>query len=322
MSLKNNILFKLENTGEYISGQQLARELGVSRGAVWKAVTSLKNEGYTIDSVNNKGYKLLSPADTLSADIIFENMKSRARKLQIVLLDRIDSTNNEAKRMLADGFCGDAVIIANEQTNGRGRLGRTFYSPKNTGIYMSFIIQTELPLSDAVTVTTAASVAAARAIEKVTGIIPGIKWVNDIYINGKKVCGILTEAVSDFETATARSVIIGIGVNISTTDFPDEIKSVAASLGTSNPIRNLLIAEIANELTNICLDLTDTSSFMDYYKSHSILIGREIDFYKNNIRYSGTAEDIDNKGGLVVKLNDGGVTTLSSGEVTVRLSDS
>ena len=321
MSLKEKIKIKLESSSDYISGQDIAKEFGVSRAAVWKAVKQLKDEGFGIDSVSSKGYRLDSPADLLSKQEIETHLDSCAKGINIEILESVDSTNNEAKRRLANGETSDMLIIANEQTCGRGRLGRSFYSPKNTGIYMSFLIHTELELTDAVSVTTAASVAVVKAIEKVTDIRPEIKWVNDVYVGGKKVCGILTEAVSDFETGTARSVIIGIGINITTDVFPDEIKHTASSIGSRKPVRNKIIAQTANELLGICKDLSDKSSYIEFYKNHSMIIGKSIDFYINNVKHTATAEDIDNNGGLIVRLADGTIRTLSSGEVTVRLSD-
>ncbi|MBQ1546367.1 MAG: biotin--[Clostridia bacterium] len=314
--LKDKIIHQLEISDDYISGETLAKQFGVSRAAIWKAVKSLKNDGCTIDSVPNRGYRLVRQSDSLNSDIIKENMNKRARSLALTVLETVDSTNNEAKRMLAGGFDGNALIIANEQTGGRGRLGRSFYSPKNTGIYMTFLLRSSLALSDAVTVTTAAAVAVARAVEAVTGINVQIKWVNDVYANGKKVCGILTEAVSDFETGIAKSIIIGIGINITTEHFPDGVS--ASSLGTTAPVRNQVIAAVANELTAIYDALPDHSAFIEYYRNHSNIIGKEIDFYISNEKHTGKAVDIDEDGGLVVKLPDGGMTVLSSGEVSVR----
>ena len=320
MALKDNILNKLQSSDSYTSGEELAKEFGVSRAAVWKAVRKLKEDGCYIDSVSNRGYRLLSPADSLNAEEISSLLKGSAKELKVILLESVDSTNNEAKRMLANGCTNSALIVANEQTSGRGRLGRSFYSPKNTGIYMSLLLHTDQRLSDAVCVTTAASVAVVKAIESVTDLKPEIKWVNDVYIGGQKVCGILTEAISDFETGTARSVIIGIGINISTSDFPEELNGKAASLGTKSPVRDRLIAATANELLSICADLP-SRSFIPFYKEHSMIIDRDIDFYENNVRRSGKATDINRDGGLVVLLPDGSTTTLSSGEVTVRLTN-
>lgn len=320
MSLKADILNVLEkNTGTYLSGQNLADSFGVSRNSVWKAINQIKNDGYIIDSIPNKGYCLSCKSDVLSAEKIYGLLSDKAKILNIFCYETIDSTNNEAKRMIADGIKEPALIIANEQTNGRGRLGRSFYSPKSTGAYMSFIFHPDLELSDAVSVTTATSVAVVCAIEKLTNIKPQIKWVNDIYIGTKKVCGILTEAVTSFEVGSAHSIVVGIGINTTTERFPSDIESIATSLNLSNLSRNALIAAVADEMVNICSDLSD-KSYIKSYREHSLIIGKNIDFYKNNVKYSGTAVDIDDKGGLIVKHKNGDTEILQSGEVTIRLT--
>lgn len=322
MSLKTDILAELEsNKNLYLSGQYLAEKFGVSRNAVWKAVNQIKNDGYSVSSVTNKGYCLTRENDVLSKSKIEKLINSHSdANLQVFILDKTDSTNNEAKRMIANGFRSAGLVVANEQTNGRGRLGRSFYSPKNSGIYMSFIFHPNVEISDAVTITTAASVAVVRAIEKLTNIKPEIKWVNDVYVENKKVCGILTEAITDFETGLTQSVIVGIGINITTSDFPDEILNNATSLNYTDISRNMLIAEVASELYNICLDISN-HSYIDDYRSHSLVIGKRIIYFKNNEQFSGTAIDIDNEGGLVVQKDSGeDIEILHSGEITLRLA--
>ena len=321
MSLKDKILeFLIENTDTYISGQHLAEKYGVSRNSVWKAVNQIKADGYTVDSTSNRGYRLSAKSDVLSCADIKSNLEGEAEGLSVIVLDSVDSTNNEAKRMTANGCNKDTLIVANEQTGGRGRLGRSFYSPKNTGIYMSFLLHTQLELSDAVAVTTAAAVAVVRAIEKLTPIKPVIKWVNDVYIDDKKICGILTEGMSGFEQGTAQTVIIGIGINITTSDFPDDIRGRAGAVNSDGLHRNNLIAETANELCKIFCNLSD-KSYIDDYRRCSMVIGKKIDFYRNNVKQTAKAMNIDRNGGLIVMLADGTVTTLTSGEVTVRLSE-
>lgn len=320
MSLKTEVLKILEqNTNTYLSGQDLAKSFDVSRNAVWKAINQLKEDGYIIHSIQNRGYCLSFESDVISEETIYNSLSENAKKLKIFFHKTLDSTNNEAKRMIANGFRDIALIIANEQTGGRGRLGRSFYSPKNTGIYMSFIFHPDLDLSDAVSVTTATSVAVVRAIEKLTNLKPQIKWVNDIYINNKKACGILTEAVMSFEVGSAHSIVIGIGINTTTISFPTEIETIATSLNCNDLSRNRLISAIADEMIEICTDLTD-KSYIKEYREHSMIIGKNIDFYKNNIKYNGVAVDVDNNGGLIVRLPDGNIEKLQSGEVTVRLS--
>ena len=311
MSLKRDILNELKEADGFVSGQTLAQRFSKSRAAVWKAIKALRKEGYVIDAVTNRGYCLSSENDLLSAEII----KSRLScKINVHYFDSIDSTNTEAKRRISSGDLSEMLIVANEQTSGRGRQGKSFYSPALTGIYMTLVIHPDVSLRNAVTATTAAAVAVCRAIETLTELKPQIKWVNDVYLNGNKICGILTEAVSDFETGTVSSVIIGIGINIKTVNFPSEIEN-AGSLGID--IRRAdLIAETANELMKITLG--DYKGFIDYYRSHSLILGRKINYIEDGKITAATAMEIDETGGLTVKKENGEILTLRSGEISIR----
>lgn len=312
MSTKEEVLKVLiRNSNDYFSGEDLAARLGKSRAAVWKAVKTLQKEGYIIDAITNRGYRLSEDNDILNSEIV----KSRlSNDIEVIYYPSIDSTNNQAKRLVSEGRNNTMLIICDEQTAGRGRQGKSFYSPALTGIYMSFVTHPMTALQNAVTATTAAAVAVCRAIEKLTDRKPKIKWVNDVYLDGKKICGILTEAVTDFETQTVTSVIIGVGMNIKTIDFPDDVEN-ASCLG-SNVKRADLIAEIANELYRI--NNSDYSDFISYYRSHSMIIGEKINFIKNNMVTPATAIEIDSEGGLVVQLETGEIKTLRSGEISIR----
>lgn len=313
MKTKEQILSRLiENSDEYISGQQLAQAIGVSRAAIWKGIKALRAEGFAIDAVTNKGYRLGKENDILNAPLVQAEIENSA--VQVIYYPTIDSTNTQAKRLINEGVQNDLLIISEEQTNGRGRQGKSFYSPALTGIYMTLVTHPMTALTNAVTATTAAAVAVCRAIENLTDIEPKIKWVNDVYVNDKKVCGILTEAVTDFETQTVTSVIIGIGMNIKTLDFPGDVEN-AASLGVEVK-RHRLIAAITNQLYRVLNGSID--DFISYYRSHSMIIGKRINFIKNSRVTPATALEIDETGGLVVQLENGEVTTLRSGEISVR----
>lgn len=309
--LKEDILKTLSGARErYLSGQELAKTFGVSRNAVWKAVKALQADGVEIEAVTNKGYRLAPDALTRFDIVLPEGV-------ELYFYDSIDSTNTQAKRLLAEGLSGKALITANEQTAGRGRQGRSFYSPKNTGIYYSYVFHPQKTLADAVFITTAAAVSVIRAIERLSAVKPTIKWVNDVYVEGKKVCGILTEAVSNFENGALESVIVGIGINVSTASFPAELQDTAASLGDASITRAQLLNTAVEELVRVAEDL-ENPAIMEDYKRHSAVIGKEITFIKNGTTTKATAIDIDEKGGLVVKTEQG-TLTLSSGEITVRL---
>lgn len=317
MSLKHDILLRLHETcGGFISGQELADSLGVSRAAVWKAITALRNDGAVIESVTNRGYRLLKGFDLLSAELISAALEHK--DLRVSVFDSLDSTNNEAKRRLAGGFSGAELIVASQQTAGRGRMGRSFYSPAGTGLYMSLAISCPGGFENAVYSTTAAAVAVVRAIERLTPLRPRIKWVNDICLDGRKICGILTEGVTDFESGSLTGVVIGIGVNLNTEDFPADIAQAAASLGDSAPRRCVLAAAIADELLDIIRQLPD-KSFLEYYRERSLVIGRRVTYTAAGVSDSAEAVGIDDSGGLIVRKDNGELLTLSSGEISLRL---
>lgn len=321
MSVKNEVLHILEQyKGVSISGQELAEKLGVSRTAVWKSIKSLKEEGYLIDGVSNKGYSLSLSSDVLSSEGIRPFLKDEYKKIPITVYKTINSTNTEAKLLSMKNAEHGTVILSDEQTNGRGRMGRNFYSPAESGIYMSIILKPNLNIADSVLITTAASVAVCLAIDKFTNLESKIKWVNDIYINDKKVCGILTEAVTDIESGTINNVIVGIGLNVRTELFPTEIKKIAGSIFNSKEdscIRNQLSAEIINNILSMFRNLEDRT-FLEIYKERSIIIGENIRYLKNNQWFEGYAQDIDEFGGLVVFHEDGHKEVLHSGEISVR----
>ncbi|MFQ9792534.1 MAG: biotin--[acetyl-CoA-carboxylase] ligase [Acutalibacteraceae bacterium] len=214
------------------------------------------------------------------------------------------------------------VVLAEEQTAGRGRMGRSFHSPAGSGIYMSFILRPNLTSNDAVLITTAASVAVARAIEEVTHIRTGIKWVNDVYMNGKKICGILTEALTDFESGGIESIILGIGINFSTavSSFPENIQQKVDSLFHEKPAgitRNQIAAAVINHVLCLCNQLQDRS-FIAEYKARSIVLGKDIEVIQGTNSEKATAIDIDENGGLMIEKQDGTITSLHSGEISIR----
>lgn len=312
MGLKKEVLrYLCDNLDSFVSGEELAKEFSKSRAAVWKAIKSLQSEGYLIDAQTNKGYRLSCENDVLNKDEIEKHLDFDCK---VCCYDSVDSTNTQAKRLINDGENEILLVASQEQTAGRGRQGKNFYSPKKTGIYFSLVVHPMTSLQNAVTVTTAAAVAVCRAIEKLTSKKPGIKWVNDVYLDEKKICGILTEAVTDFETQTVTSVIVGIGVNLTTSEFPSDVEN--ASCLDANVGRALLIGTIANELIKIVEG--DYSDFIEYYRQHSIIIGRDIDFVENEVHTSARAVGVDSQGGLEVELADGTKRVLRSGEITVR----
>lgn len=311
MALKNDVLFELMNSSVHISGEVLARKFGKSRAAVWKAVKSLIADGYEIDAIKNNGYKLIGGTKLVSESIIKSLLE---REMDVIHFPCVDSTNNCCKRMIAEGREGEFLVVADEQTAGRGRQGKSFFSPKLNGIYFTVVLKPYTALQNAVTATTAAAVAVCRAIEALTDKKPKIKWVNDVYLDGKKICGILTEAITNFEENITESVIVGIGVNITPSDAPQEIENIGF-LNTEVD-KNQLIAQITNELVKIAC--SDYKNFIDYYRSHSLVIGQKIKIIHNNRVVPATAVAIDETGGLEIELENGEHQILRSGEISIR----
>lgn len=329
MSVKDDVLKILEqNRGIYFSGEEIAKRLDVSRTAVWKAVKSLNNEGYAITGINKLGYCMRGGDDVISEDGIRRYLPDRLKeKIDFELLKRVSSTNTLLKQMAAEGEREWKVLIAEEQTAGKGRMNRTFYSPSNTGIYMSILLRPDFNASESLFITTMAAVAVAEGIETVFQTEAEIKWVNDIYCKDKKVCGILTEAAINVETSRLDYAVLGIGINVKTPndDFPDEIKNVAGSLAEKNTdsesgdnLRNRLISVIVTKIYDYYLRL-DRHEFMSKYKEKSMLIGKEVYVMSDKDKEGLLVLDIDDNAALVVKHKDGRIEHISSGEVSVRI---
>lgn len=325
MSVKDKTLSVLENNkGIYISGANLAKELSVSRNAIWKAIKSLKDDGYNIDSVNNKGYCLATDTDILSSQSISKYL-NKNNNFNIKVYKIINSTNTAIKELAINGEKEGTVIIAEEQTEGRGRFGRKFHSPKGTGIYMSILLRPQIHASKAFLITTATAVAVAESIEAISNKEAKIKWVNDIYCDNKKVCGILTEASFDFESGMIDHAVLGIGINVKSPEggFSEEIKNIATSIfdngnSTSADTRSKLIAEVLTRFWNYYKSIED-KSFLEAYKSRSLLINKEINILSKKSSEKAIAIEIDDECRLKVKMEDGSIRLLSSGEVSIRM---
>lgn len=320
MATKEQILKMLEaERGSYISGEEIAERLSVSRNAVWKGIKSLREEGHIITAVTNKGYCLSENSNVFTAQSVYGNLSSELQeKLSISVVSVVGSTNTELKTLAEQGGADGTVLIALEQTAGRGRLGRSFYSPKDTGLYMSILLRPELSASDSLYVTTCAAVAASEAIDKTAGVESEIKWVNDIYLRGKKVCGILTEASIDFESGGLNYAVLGIGINLTTADFPDELKEIAASVSLKKTdIRPFVSAEFLNSFFGYYKNLKECAFFSEY-RRRSMLIGKDISFIRGNDIFNGRVIEIDDKVRLVTQLENGEITAFSSGEVQLK----
>ena len=251
----------------------------------------------------------------LSSETILNNLQKTQRVPSVFAFEEIDSTNEEAKRMARNGFDGTALIVADRQSAGRGRMGRSFYSPAQTGAYFSILYTPTTPPDGIVSITSAAAVAVMRAIRDLTGLQTAVKWVNDLYLDGKKVCGILAESmICDGRV----QVVLGIGINLSTADFPRELVGIAGTLGTTALSREELIARIYNELEGYLTDPTDRGWLADY-RAYSCVLGRRVTWTEHGEAHEGDAVAIDDDGALLVAREDGQPHRLATGEISVRI---
>ncbi|HPF86886.1 MAG TPA: biotin--[acetyl-CoA-carboxylase] ligase [Candidatus Limiplasma sp.] len=307
MPLRDKLLKALEvHRDTPVSGQALATQFFVSRTAIWKAVNELKSQGYQIESAPNRGYQLAHDDDHLSASAISRYLD---RPCPVYAFDTVDSTLNEAKRRLGDEKC--FLIVADSQTAGRGRRGRQFYSPKGSGLYLTLAMPLHFSVEAAPTITAYAAVCVCQAIETLTGKQGKIKWVNDVFLDGKKICGILTEASTSLESGMIEAVIIGIGINVNSCELPEDLKDIVGFLQPDIPIRNRLAAEIANKLLAFS---QKQSTFLNDYRARSLSIGRRVRCTVGSETFLATGIGIDATGGLIVRTDDGKERTLHSGE--------
>ncbi|MDY4104544.1 MAG: biotin--[acetyl-CoA-carboxylase] ligase [Oscillospiraceae bacterium] len=321
MALKDRVLALLEdNRGSYLSGEEIARQLGVSRNSVWKAVRQLQSEGHGIDGVTNRGYALRADSGVVSVPGIMKYL--RHRDLALSVYPTVTSTNTLLKQAAEDGTPEGTVFVAEEQTAGRGRLGRSFYSPAGTGIYFSILLRPSMPASESLLITTGAAVACAQALEAVSGVETQIKWVNDIYAAGKKVCGILTEASMDLESGGLHYAVLGIGVNLLKPDgdFPEDIRDKAGALFSDDrdgDIRCRIVAEVLDRFLDLYAHLTE-KRFLEEYRRRSMLTGQSVDVLRGGTVTPAVVEGIDDAFALIVRYADGRVEHLGSGDVSVR----
>lgn len=304
-----------ERRGQHISGERIAEELSVSRAAVWKAIDLLRKSGHEIEAVNHRGYRLKSESDLLTEYGIYAALEQRWRDIPVTVYPVIDSTNRAAKAAASEGAPHGSVILSEEQTAGRGRRGRSFYSPAKTGIYMSVVLRPQEMGMDAQRITMAAAVAVCRALQSTLHISAQIKWVNDIFWNGRKVCGILSEAVLDLESRQVESVVVGIGLNVRTKDFPEELSGIAGSLESDATVPRVTIAAaILNELLSI---VESGDDILDEYAGRVFIIGKKIAYMEQGKKKEATALRIAPDGALVVLNKNDGEKHLYSADISI-----
>ena len=327
MTTKEKLLALLEDSkGTFFSGEEIARTLQVSRTAVWKAVNALREDGYTIDAATNKGYRLSPDSDILSPQGIRRFLKPEYRDLDLTVLPTAPSTNALVREKANQGCPEGCVIVACEQTDGRGRYGRQFFSPVDSGVYLSLLLRPTAYYSpqQSTCLTAAAAAAMCQAIEAVTGQQPGIKWVNDIFLHGKKVCGILTEAAVGLETGTLNYMVLGAGVNLypPVKGFPEEIQPIAGSvLERSCPeAKNRLVGEFLNRFWDFYTH-PECRTYLEDYRSRSLAIGQNVTVLSAGRAVSAYAYGIDDDFRLLVRYENGDTEALSYGEIRIQLAE-
>ena len=323
--LKDDVLKLILRENDYISGETISHKLGVSRAAVNTAVKALREDGYEITSSTNKGYLLKNSPDLLSKGSISAFLPdTRAEKL--FYFDSVDSTNNVLKSLASEGAVSGTVVIADHQTGGKGRRGRSFASPPGVGVYLSYLFKPESGFDKISDLTSWTAVAVADAIRNAYGLDSRIKWVNDLLMNRKKICGILTEVSVEGESGFIDTCIIGIGVNVNESEFPSEISDIATSISIENGgmkfIRANLASEIIKSMDKLASDWPGSSYYLDRYRDLNITTGSRITAYprmaENGQGRTGTAISINDDFSLKVEFTDGSIENLKSGEVSVR----
>lgn len=321
--MKKEILEILKNNkNNFISGEELSNRLDVTRTSIWKHINNLKKEGYIIESISRKGYKLLEEPDILTEEELIIELKDSKFGNNIHYFKTIDSTNTYTKKLALNGLEEGTIVLSDEQTGGRGRLGRAWVSPTGSSVSISILLRPNVEPKDAAKITEIAAAATAKAIHKVIGLDAGIKWPNDIILENKKVCGILTEMSA--ELSEINYVIVGIGINVNVDNFPDDISKVATSLKRvkkEEVSRKEIVISLVREFERLYYDYINTGSLkktVEICKNKSVTIGKKVKIISRNSELIATALDISENGELIVKKENGEIIKVISGEVSVR----
>lgn len=320
--MKEEILRLLRSADGYISGQELCNRFGVSRTAVWKAINQLKEAGYEIDAQQNKGYRLMAAPDLMTEAEIKSLMHTDWVAKEVLYFDTIDSTNTKAQELAEKGYPSGTLVVADKQESGKGRRGRSWVSPSGTGIFMTLMIKPDINPNNASMLTLVAALAVAKAITSVTGEEALIKWPNDIVVNGKKVCGILTEMNAQFDYIN--HIVVGIGINVHNESFPEEISQMASSLmieaGGKRFHRAQIIAETMSyfeQYYDTFLKTQDLSALVREYDKLLVNRNKSVRVLDPKEPFDGKAMGITPKGELIVDTWESR-KLVSSGEVSVR----
>ncbi|MCH1981685.1 biotin--[acetyl-CoA-carboxylase] ligase [Ruminococcus sp. OA3] len=321
--MKSEILKVLRQSSSHVSGQELCERLGVSRTAVWKNIRQLQEEGYQIEAVRNKGYRMVqAPADVFNASEIKSRLGESSLIQEVLYRAETDSTNTWAKRLAEGGSPSGTLAVADRQTQGKGRRGKVWSSPEGTSVYMTLLLRPEILPQYAAPLTLVMGLSVAQALDDTLGLSAGIKWPNDVVVSGKKICGILTEMSAQMDYVDY--LVIGTGINVNTQVFPDEIKDMATS--AADQLGHIVSrAELAASVIRcfeknykVYLDSCSLEGLMEAYREKMINYNREVKVMGPGEVFEGVAKGISPSGELLVERKDGSVTAVSGGEVSVR----
>lgn len=317
-NINASIIRQLVDAKEHVSGEYLSELLGISRAAINKRINTLKNSGYQIESVTNKGYRLLSYPDIVEASLLLSRTNELSIGRHIISLDETESTNEYAKKIAADSPEG-TIVIADAQTKGKGRRGRSFYSEKGQGLFLSIILKPKIPPKQAPLITGIGAAAVVLSLQEL-GTDAEIKWPNDVLVHGKKVCGILTEMSGDIEQI--EYIILGMGINVSNECFPQEIQGIASSLKIEgcSVSRQVFFWKMVEHLERLYTEYLggNRSNLLTVLREYSCVLGKEILIYGSDEVKEAVAVALDEEGALVVTVEGEGRQTLNSGEISIR----
>ena len=320
--MKSEILHILRNQPGYVSGQELCRQFGVSRTAVWKAINQLKEEGYEIEAVTNKGYRIVACPDVISAEEVKSLLDTCWAGQEIAYYSLIDSTNNKAKKLAEEGAAHGTLVIADEQNGGRGRRGRSWETPPKSSIAMTLIVRPDLPPEKASMLTLVMGMAVASACRSLLDLPAGIKWPNDVVLDGKKICGILTEMSAEMDGI--HYLVIGTGINVNMNEFPEQIRQTATSLSleAGHPVNRAEVIcrcmKYFEQYYEMFMERQDLSALREAYNGMLVNMDREVRVLEPGNTYSGITRGINDRGELLVEKEDHTVERVFAGEVSVR----
>ena len=324
MSQKTMLALLRSASGGYVSGEQVSEQLGLSRAAVWKAVDALRKKGYEIEARAGVGYRLVSAPDLVTEEEIRAFLPDWQKEIHC--FDEIDSTNNYLKKLAMTGAAHGTAAVADCQTAGRGRMDRVFQSPRGKGIYLSVLLRPQLPPQKLLSITALCGVGVCRAVERVCGVKPQLKWPNDPVVNGRKLCGILTEMALEGETGRLQYLVLGVGLNVAQTaaDFTPDVAAIATSVNEAagrSVSRAELTAAMLEEIDLLydALCREDTEAYLSEYRERCVNLGKTVQLIRpDDSRDTVTAEAVDEEFSLVVRYPDGRLETVRTGEVSVR----